>query len=178
MGFTIDTANGLGILATLAAVLSLAMLAIAIGGGATYRRYKRRYNTVRDRAKGVPAIAIAALSLARAQSATPKMDRVARRWLPRRDLLAARLARTGRSITIGQYGLMVVGVALVAACGLVYVTPLGILPNVLIGLLAMTSPAYLGQLFHDVRGYVLDGVAVALLVTGVTIMNKMANFEI
>ena len=331
MGFTIDTANGLGILATLAAVLSLAMLAIAIGGGATYRRYKRRYNTVRDRAKGVPAIAIAALSLARAQSATPKIDRVARRWLPRRDLLAARLARTGRSITIGQYGLMVVGVALVAACGLIYVTPLGILPNVLIGLflgitlphltigrlgkrrvakfielfpdaidlivralrsglpiseaiigagreiadpvgaelrliesgmrlgrdleallwdiakridtpefrffiialsvqretggnlaetlanladalrrrrqmrakvramssetrattmilgglplvviglLAMTSPAYLGPLFHDVRGYFLDGVAVALLVTGVTIMNKMANFEI
>jgi len=325
MGFTIDTANGLGILATLAAMLSLAMLAIAIGGGATYRRYKRRYNTVRDRAKGVPAIAIAALSLARAQSATPKIDRVARRWLPRR------LARTGRSITIGQYGLMVVGVALVAACGLVYVTPLGILPNVLIGLflgitlphltigrlgkrrvakfielfpdaidlivralrsglpiseaiigagreiadpvgaelrliesgmrlgrdleallwdiakridtpefrffiialsvqretggnlaetlanladalrrrrqmrakvramssetrattmilgglplvviglLAMTSPAYLGPLFHDVRGYFLDGVAVALLITGVTIMNKMANFEI
>ena len=331
MGFTIDTADGVGILATLAAVLSLAMLAIAIGGGATYRRYKRRYNTVRDRAKGVPAIAIAALSLARAQSATPKIDRVARRWLPRRDLLAARLARTGRSITIGQYGLMVVGVALVAACGLIYVTPLGILPNVLIGLflgitlphltigrlgkrrvakfielfpdaidlivralrsglpiseaiigagreiadpvgaelrliesgmrlgrdleallwdiakridtpefrffiialsvqretggnlaetlanladalrrrrqmrakvramssetrattmilgglplvviglLAMTSPAYLGPLFLDVRGYFLDGVAVALLITGVTIMNKMANFEI
>ena len=331
MGFAIDPANGLGILAIVAAVLSLAVLATAIGGGATYRRYKRRFITVRDRAKGVPAIAIAALSLARAQSATPKIDRVARRWLPRRDLLAARLARTGRSITIGQYGLTVVGVAVLSTGGLLYFAPLGIVPDLLIGLflgvalphlvigrlgkrrvarfiglfpdaidlivralrsglpiseaivgagreiadpvgtelrliesgmrlgrdleallwdiakridtpefrffiialsvqretggnlgetlanladalrrrrqmrakvramssetrattmilgglpmvviglLWLTSPDYLAPLFHDVRGYFLDGVAVAMLVSGVTIMNKMANFEI
>ncbi len=89
-------------------------MALAIGGGAAYRRYKRRLNAVRDRAKGVPVVATAAQSLARAQSATPKIDRVARRWLPRRDLLAARLARTGRAITIGQYALMIVGVAVLS----------------------------------------------------------------
>src|SRR5271154_6261249 len=55
---------------------------------------------------------------------------------------------------------------------------LGGLPLVVIGLLAMTSPDYLAPLFHDARGYVLDGIAVAMLVTGVTIMNKMARFEI
>ncbi len=331
MGFDIDRATGLAFLAALAVLLVLSILALAIGGGATYRRYKRRYNTVRDRAKGVPAVAIAALSLARAQSATPKIDRVARRWLPRRDLLAARLARTGRSITIGQYALMIVGVAVLSTGGLLYVSPLGIVPNLLIalflgvalphlvigrlgkrrvarfiglfpdaidlivralrsglpiseaiigagreiadpvgtelcliesgmrlgrdleallwdiakridtpefrffiialsvqretggnlgetlanladalrrrrqmrakvramssetrattmilgglpmvviGLLWLTSPDYLAPLFHDVRGYFLDGVAVAMLVSGVTIMNKMANFEI
>ena len=47
-----------------------------------------------------------------------------------------------------------------------------------IGLLMLTSPSYLAPLFHDGRGYVLDGIAVAMLVIGVTIMNKMARFEI
>ena len=265
------------------------------------------------------------------QSATPKIDRVARRWLPRRQLLASRLARTGRSITIGHYGLMVVGVAALAILGLVCVAPLGLVPDVLIGLflgmalphlvigrlgkrrvaafialfpdaidlivralrsgmpiseaiigagreiadpvgcelrlvesgmrmgrdlevllwdiakridmpefrffiialsvqretggnlaetlanladalrkrrqmrakvramssetrattmilgglplvviglLMLTSPTYLAPMFHDARGYILDGIAVAMLVIGVTIMNKMARFEI
>jgi tight adherence protein B len=55
---------------------------------------------------------------------------------------------------------------------------LGGLPLVVIGLLAMTSPDYLKPLFHDPRGYLLDFVAVAMLVTGVSIMNRMAQFEI
>jgi Flp pilus assembly protein TadB len=42
----------------------------------------------------------------------------------------------------------------------------------------MTSPEYLQPLLHDPRGYILDGIAVAMLVTGVTIMNKMARFDI
>jgi tight adherence protein B len=331
MPSTIDSADGLAILAALATALSVVMVGLSIGGGATYRRYKRRLGLVRDRARGVPAVALAAMSLARAQSATPKIDRVARRWLPRRDLLAARLARTGRAITIGQYGLMVVAVAAMSTFGLIAFAPLGLVPDVLIGLflgimlphlvigrlgkhrvaafiglfpdaidlivralrsglpiseaiigagreiadpvgselrliesgmrlgrdleallwdiakridtpefrffiialsvqretggnlgetlanladaprrrrqmrakvramssetrattmilgglplvviglLAMTSPDYLAPLFHDTRGYFLDGVAVAMLITGVTIMNKMAHFEI
>jgi tight adherence protein B len=330
MVFALDQADGLTILCALAAALSFLMIALAIGGGGAYRRYKRRLNAVRDRARGVPAPA-AAQSLARMQSATPKIDRVARRWLPRRDQLASRLARTGRSITIGHYGLMVVGVAALAIFGLVCVAPLGLVPDVLIGLflgmalphlvigrlgkrrvaafialfpdaidlivralrsgmpiseaiigagreiadpvgcelslvesgmrmgrdleallwdiakridmpefrffiialsvqretggnlaetlanladalrkrrqmrakvramssetrattmilgglplvviglLMLTSPSYLAPLFHDARGYILDGIAVAMLVIGVTIMNKMAHFEI
>ena len=55
---------------------------------------------------------------------------------------------------------------------------LGGLPLVVIGLLMLTSPTYLAPLFHDARGYILDGIAVAMLVIGVTIMNKMARFEI
>jgi tight adherence protein B len=331
MVFALDQADGLAILSALAAALSFLMIALAIGGGGAYRRYKRRLNLVRDRARGVPTPAAAAQSLARLQSATPKIDRVARRWLPRRQLLASRLARTGRSITIGQYGLVVLGVAALAILGLVCVTPLGLVPDVLIGLflgmalphlvigrlgkrrvaafialfpdaidlivralrsgmpiseaiigagreiadpvgrelslvesgmrmgrdletllwdiakridmpefrffiialsvqretggnlaetlanladalrrrrqmrakvhamssetrattmilgglplvviglLMLTSPSYLAPLFHDGRGYVLDGIAVAMLVTGVSIMNKMARFEI
>jgi tight adherence protein B len=328
--FGLDRADGLAMVSAVAAALIFLMLAVAIGGDAAYRRYKRRLNAVRDRARGVPGAA-AAQSLARAQSATPKIDRVARRWLPRRHLLASRLARSGRTITIGQYGLVVVGVAVVSSLGLIYVAPIGLVPDVLIGLLLgmavphlaigrmgnrrvaaftalfpdaidlivralrsgmpiseaiigagreiadpvgselslvesgmrlgrdletllwdiakridtpefrffiialsvqretggnlaetlanladalrkrrqmrakvramssetrattmilgglplvvigllmLTSPSYLAPLFHDMRGYLLDGVAVAMLVTGVTIMNKMAHFEI
>ena len=328
--FALDPADGLAIVSAIAAALTFLLLSVVVGGGAAYRRHKRRLNAVRDRARGVP-VAAAAQSLARAQSATPKIDRVARRWLPRRQVLAARLARTGRTITIGQYGLMVVGVGVLSFLGLLYVSPMGFIPDalialflammlphlvigrmgkrrvaaftalfpdaidlvvralrsgmpiseaiigagreiadpvgselrliesgmrlgrdleallwdiakridtpefrffiialsvqretggnlaetlanladalrrrrqmrakvramssetrattmilgglpvVVIGLLMLTSPNYLAPLFHDTRGYFLDGVAVAMLVTGVAIMNKMAHFEI
>ncbi len=329
MGF--DIVDWLAALCAIAAATIFGLIAAAIGSAAR-RRYRRRLGAVRDRARGIPVAAGAApRSLARLQSATPKIDRVARRWLPRRDVLAARLARTGRTITIGQYGLLVVGMAVLATGGLRSVASLGLvadllvgsflgmalpylvigrlgnrrvaaftallpdaidlmvralrsglpiseaiigagreiadpvggelrlvesgmrlgrdldallwdiarridtpefrffiialgvqretggnlaetlanladalrrrkqmrakvramssetrattmilggLPLVVIGLLMLTSPDYLAPLFHDVRGYVLDGVAVAMLVTGVTIMNKMAQFEI
>jgi tight adherence protein B len=55
---------------------------------------------------------------------------------------------------------------------------LGGLPVVVIGLLFLTSPDYLKPLFHDARGYMLDGIAVGMLVAGVSIMNRMARFEI
>ena len=55
---------------------------------------------------------------------------------------------------------------------------LGGLPVVVIGLLFLTSPDYLKPLFHDARGYVLDGIAVGMLIAGVSIMNRMARFEI
>jgi tight adherence protein B len=325
-----DTVDWLAALAAMAAAAIFVAMAAAIGGGAARRRYKRRLGAVRDRARGVP-VAAAAPSLMRAQSATPRIDRVARLGLPRRDLLAARLARTGRAITIGQYGLTVAGVTALSFLGLLAIAPFGFvsdalvglflgmtlphlvigrlgkrrvaafialfpdaidllvralrsglpiseaiigagheiadpvgselalveggmrlgrdleillwdiakridtpefrffiialsvqretggnlgetlanladalrrrrqmrakvhamssetrattmilggLPVVVIGLLMLTSPAYLAPLFHDVRGFFLDGVAVAMLVIGVTIMNKMAHFEI
>ena len=55
---------------------------------------------------------------------------------------------------------------------------LGGLPVAVILVLTLTSPAYLAPLLHDVRGLILDGIAVAMLATGVVIMNKMAKFEI
>ena len=117
MGF--DIVDWLTALCAIAAATIFGLIAAAIGSAAQ-RRYRRRLGAVRDRARGIPVAAGAApRSLARLQSATPKIDRVARRWLPRRDLLAARLARTGRAITIGQYGLLIVGMAALwqlAAC--------------------------------------------------------------
>ncbi|HEY3910095.1 MAG TPA: type II secretion system F family protein [Stellaceae bacterium] len=326
----LDPIDWLAALSAVAVVASFVAAAVAVGNGAVRRRFKRRLNMVRDRAKGVPVAAQAA-RLARAQSATPNLDRVARRWLPRRELLAARLARTGKTITIGQYALVIAGAAALSALGLIGLTRLGTatcalvglflgmaiphlmvsrighrrvaaftamfpdaidlmvralrsglpiseaivgagreiadpvgselrrvesgmrlgrdleallwdiatridtpefrffiialsvqretggnlgetlanladalrrrrqmrakvhamssetrattailggLPVVVIGLLMLTSPDYLAPLFHDARGFVLDGVAVGMLLTGVTIMSRMARFEI
>jgi tight adherence protein B len=55
---------------------------------------------------------------------------------------------------------------------------LGGLPIVVIVLLGLTSPAYLIPLYKDIRGLMLDGLALAMLGTGIFIMNKMARFEI
>lgn len=55
---------------------------------------------------------------------------------------------------------------------------LGGLPVVVGLLLALTSPAYLRPLFTDTRGLMLDGLALVMLGTGITIMTKMAKFEI
>jgi tight adherence protein B len=322
----------LAALAAIAVAASFAAAALAITGGASRRRFKRRLNFVCDRAKGTPVAAEAAAArLTRARSATPRLDRVAHRWLPRRELLAARLARTGKSITVGQYALVIVTLAGLSAGALIALTRLGFasgaliglfvgltaphlmikrignrrvaaftalfpeaidlmvrtlrsglpiseaivgagreiadpvgselrlvesgmrlgrdletllwdiakridtpefrffiialsvqretggnlaetlanladalrqrrqmrakvramssetrattailggLPLVVIGLLMLTSPTYLTPLFHDVRGYILDGVAATMLVLGITIMNRMARFEI
>jgi len=55
---------------------------------------------------------------------------------------------------------------------------LGSLP-ILVGImLILTSPTYITPMFHDVRGLVMLGVAVGMLLTGIGIMVKMARFEI
>lgn len=129
-----DSADWLAGLSAAAAVLVFALAAVAVGRDATRRRCRRRLEAVRDRAKGIPAgEAVPAAPLARAASTTPGLDRVARRWLPRRDLLAARLERTGRSISIGQYGLVVIGAAALSTLGCVALARIGIVPGALIG---------------------------------------------
>ena len=55
---------------------------------------------------------------------------------------------------------------------------LGSLPIVVTGLLFMTSPSYIAIMFTDVRGLMLVGLAVGMLVVGIGIMVKMAKFEI
>ena len=120
--------------------ITFGLVAIAVSGGVTARRYKRRLNWVRDRAAGIHRDqASAARSIARRQSATPRIDRFARRWLPRRDMLAARLARTGRSISIGQYAIGTFALTAAAAAGLVIGTGIGLLPGFLFGVVIGTG---------------------------------------
>ena len=55
---------------------------------------------------------------------------------------------------------------------------LGSLPILVTAILMVTSPTYIQPLFTDVRGLMLLGVAVGMLLTGVGVMVKMARFEI
>jgi len=52
------------------------------------------------------------------------------------------------------------------------------MPVLVIVMLALTSPHYLASLYTDIRGFLLDGLALTMLATGVGIMTKMARFEI
>jgi tight adherence protein B len=52
------------------------------------------------------------------------------------------------------------------------------MPVLVTVMLALTSPRYLAPLYTDIRGFLLDGLALAMLGTGVGIMTKMARFEI
>jgi tight adherence protein B len=57
-------------------------------------------------------------------------------------------------------------------------TILGSLPVIVAGILTFTSPSYVAPLFHDIRGLMMVGGAVLMLITGIAIMVKMARFEI
>jgi tight adherence protein B len=55
---------------------------------------------------------------------------------------------------------------------------LGSLPVVVTAVMSFTSPAYIAPLYTDVRGLMLVGLAMLMLLTGIAIMVKMARFEI
>src|SRR5271165_2751100 len=144
MGMYLDPANAVGAICAIGAALTFGVLAFAFSQGSAGRRYRRRLNSVRDRAQGVPsADAGPARGLSRRESATPGIDRIARRWMPRRDLLAARLARTGRTISIGQYGIATVGLTALAALGLAGVARIDVMPSLVVGLLIGTALPHL-----------------------------------
>jgi tight adherence protein B len=138
MGFSLDLETSIAFCSAIAVALVVSFAAFALSDGVGGRRFKRRLGSVQDRAKGIPAAAVATRSLSRQRSAT-KMDRLVRRWLPRRDLLAARLARTGRAISVGQYAMVTIGLAALSAIGLAIALPIGVIPSLLIGLLIGTA---------------------------------------
>jgi tight adherence protein B len=135
MGIGLDPDTSIALICAVAVALMFGLVTLAVHGGAGGRHYQRRLNLVYDRARGNSSSETAAVrSLSREQSAT-KLDRIARDWLPRREMLTARLARTGRTISIGQYTMAMVGLAVLAASGLWIGTRLGILSCLSIGLL-------------------------------------------
>jgi tight adherence protein B len=135
MGISLDPDTSIVLICAVAVGLAFGLVVLALNGTAAGRRYKRRLNSVYERGQGNPTSETAAVrSLSREQSQT-KLDRIAHDWLPRRDLLTARLARTGRTISIGQYAIACAGLTMLVATGLWSGTRLGSLPCFSIGLL-------------------------------------------
>jgi tight adherence protein B len=123
-------ALGLGLMVALVIVLVAGIL-----GGAGARRYRRRLAMVASGKKPADAQRTPeARSLARRESATPMMDRLVKRWLPKRDLLDARLARTGRAITVGHYTIATGAATIVAIVGLDLFSGLMLMPSLLLGI--------------------------------------------
>jgi tight adherence protein B len=132
---SVDTPTTIAALAGIGVAASLGVGALGLRAVIERRQAMRRLRLVRDRARGVsvPAAATAALSLSR-QRGTGGIDRVARRWLPRRQRLNARLARTGRQISLGQYAIACAGIAVFTAAALVCLAPIGLVPSLMMGL--------------------------------------------
>jgi tight adherence protein B len=139
VGFGLDPETSIAVVCAIGVALTFGVVAIAMSDSASSRRFNRRINSMRDRAQGVlSAEASVARSLSR-QRSTSTIDRLAHNWLPRRDLLAARLARTGRNISIGQYSITVAVLTVLSATALAGATRIGIVPSLLLGLLVGTA---------------------------------------
>jgi tight adherence protein B len=143
MGLLLDPATSIAVISAIGVALTFGVIALAVSDRAASRQFDRRLNTMRDRAQGVlPTESAATRSLSRQRSAST-IDRLAGTWLPRRDLLAARLARTGRAISIGHYAMTCAGLTVLAAIGLAVAIRIGMVSSLLLGLLIGTALPHL-----------------------------------
>jgi len=115
------------------AAIGFMLVATLVRGGG--RRYRRRLANVATGGQRSPEARGPSemRSLSRRESATPLMDRFVKRWLPHRELLVARLARTGRSITVGHYAVTTGATAVTATMLIFLFTRLPVMPSLLIG---------------------------------------------
>ena len=134
MGGTIDPATLMAL--GLGAITALGFVFVAgLVTGPSGRRYRRRLTAVSSQKRTATAATSGSegQTLSRRDSTTPMLDRFVKRWIPRRDLLDARLARTGRPITVSHYAIAS-GASVVIAGGLVMIfLKLPTMPSVLLG---------------------------------------------
>jgi tight adherence protein B len=143
MGLGLDPVTSIAVICAIGVALTFGLVALALGDSAANRRFDRRINTMRDRAQGVLATEAAATRSLSRQRRASAIDRMTGTWLPRRDLLAARLARTGRTISIGQYAMACAVLTILAAIGLAVTARIGIVPSLVLGLLIGTALPHL-----------------------------------
>jgi tight adherence protein B len=99
----------------LGGVMVLGMIVFAFAGPNAQRAGNRRLGAVRERHSVTP-VSLADMQLRRiTNSRDTKVDLAFGRLLPNKALLAKRLAMTGKSWTVGQYGMATAGIALVVA---------------------------------------------------------------
>jgi tight adherence protein B len=116
----------------LATATGFLLVAAAVEGPVGRRRLARRLDAVKGQKRGAASGDKEVRSLSMRGNIS-KMDQVARRWMPRRELLVARLERTGRSITIGQYMVFTLILAGIIAAGITSGAGLPVLPSLLVG---------------------------------------------
>src|ERR1700737_740606 len=143
MGFGLDPDTLIAVISAVGIGVTFWVVGLMLTGGGAGRRYQRRLNSMQERAQGIATSEwAAARSLSRQQSTT-RIDRIAGNWLPRRDLLLARLERTGRAISIGKYAMTAISLGALSAIGLASGTRIGFVARLLIGLLIGTAVPHL-----------------------------------
>ncbi|MDQ2878399.1 MAG: type II secretion system F family protein [Pseudomonadota bacterium] len=97
------------------AVMVLMLVAFAFAGPSAERAGSRRLSSLRARHSDSAVAAVEERMRRITASRGNKMDAAAMRFLPRPAVLKARLAMTGKSWTVGQYGILTVAITLVVA---------------------------------------------------------------
>src|SRR5579884_2584735 len=130
----LDTPTLIALVIGVMSAATFLLVASAFAGGAT-RRTQRRLQQVSNRGKPAAARAAdpaATRSLTRRDSNTPGLDRFFA-MLPRKEALVERLSKTGREISVGQYGLITCGAILVTVAVIMFFFRLSLLPTLLFG---------------------------------------------
>jgi tight adherence protein B len=91
--------------------LSLGLILLAFSGPSASKAKSRRMETLKGRHSGIGEAAMQAQMRRVLTQRDSKMDGLAARYLPKPDMLRARLAQTGRSWTLGQYFMTCMGLA-------------------------------------------------------------------
>lgn len=97
------------------ACVFLAMLAFAFSGPSAQRAQTRRLTTLKARHSAGELVVEAQMARRIAAARGNKMDGFAARFLPRPAELKKRLSRTGKPWTVGQYGMVTLGIIIVVA---------------------------------------------------------------
>jgi tight adherence protein B len=98
------------------AATMLLLLAFAFAGPSAAKAQTRRLNSLRERHSGAASdVAMAAQMRRITGKRDSNMDTAMMRFLPRPVVLKKRLAMTGKTWTVGQYGLATFGIMLVVA---------------------------------------------------------------
>jgi tight adherence protein B len=139
----LDPATEMALVIALITGAALVLAVVAFSGGKS-RRFTRRLQevTMRKAQTSRPGEA-QRRSLTRRQSATPGIDRLFR-LLPRREMLVERLAKTGRTVSVGQYMLVVIGIIAAVSLAIFIFAGFGPGPSLLFGTaLGIFIPHYL-----------------------------------
>lgn len=100
---------------SLGALGALMLVVFAFAGPSPTRAGTRRLNALKERHAGGEAEIAAQIARKIKAKANNKVDAAAMRLLPNTQQLSKRLSMTGRTWTVGQYGLASVGIALTVA---------------------------------------------------------------
>ncbi|MBL6946826.1 MAG: type II secretion system F family protein [Rhodospirillales bacterium] len=125
-------------------LVSLVCLALTFRGksGQSHSPIAKRAKKIKTRmveggsgAKAANTAGTHSLKREDARSILPSLDRIARRFLPRQDIIRHRLQRTGRSIGVGSYVTLNIGVLLIVAAVLAFIVRVPIILSVATGIL-------------------------------------------